>query len=199
MTDKALAGGNVAIGLDIHCARRLKSSLCNSLFKLFKYLGIVFFNRFIGISLRVSISEFGVFIHEPKLNQNRSEIFLNGMNSAPIISDVKMRISNKRNASAAFIVFIGKYVFVNIISRRSDAVGFKAVKINQVKSAVKLTDNKSGKILVEHSALSGVKEQFNIINKRLNRLIHNGNITALENLPASSDAQALGVSLVIGL
>ena len=79
------------------------------------------------------------------------------MNSAPIISDVKMRISNKRNASAAFIVFIGKYIFVNIISRRSDAVGFKAVKINQVKSSVKLTDNKSRKILVEHSALSGVK------------------------------------------
>ena len=85
------AGGTCGCAMPAYSLRRKK------LLKLLKNFGIIFFNRFVGISLGVGIFEIGVFIHEPHLYEHSSEIFLNGVDYAPVLGYIKVRVPHKGN------------------------------------------------------------------------------------------------------
>ena len=54
---------NVAVRLDIHRAHGFKLPVCDFFAKFFEHFGVIFFQRFVGVRLRVGIVEFGITVH----------------------------------------------------------------------------------------------------------------------------------------
>ena len=93
-----------------------------------------------------------------KLNEHCAKIFLNGVYSAPIVCNIKVRVGNKCHIAVTLIIIIGKNNVVKISLAILNACQFVTVKVNQIHCVIKLFIKETSVILIKQLALCSIKQ-----------------------------------------
>ena len=117
------------------------------------------------------VTEIRIFIHKAQLNKNRAQIFLNAVNSAPVIRYIKVRMSYQRDIAAAFVCFVAVNVFFYVTGCGNNIIVTEILKVNKVKRVIKPGVYQLAEIRVKKVAVRNIKQKFNIIHKRLHAFI----------------------------
>ena len=110
-----------------------------------------------------------------------------------------MGMCYESDIAATLICIIGINYLVNIFLCIVNSGKILAFKVDEIHSVIEFTVEKCSVILVKKVGFCNIQKKFKIPYQILNGMIYGAKISALENLAATSDAQTLGITLIVGL
>ena len=112
----------------------------------------------------MSILKIGILVHKTKLNKYGTQILLYRVYSSPVISYIKMRMSNQRNITATLVGIVCINNIINILLCFINACQLFIIKINEIKCVIKLSVKKITVVLIKQIGLCNIEQKLQIPN-----------------------------------
>ena len=112
----------------------------------------------------MGILKIGILVHKTKLNKNGTQILLYRVYSSPVISYIKMRMSNQRNITVALVGIVCINNIVDILLCFINACQLFIVKIDQVKCIINLSVKEITVVLIKQIGLCDIEQKLQIPN-----------------------------------